>query len=66
MNVNQGERNMVSAKRLADMLDVSVRTIRNWQKAGRLPYTKITRGTVRFEVAEVLEALKQREVRSRN
>lgn len=56
---------LLSEKSLAEILDVSPRTLRTWRKEGRLPYIRISRGTVRYDLAEVMEALDERKVRAR-
>lgn len=56
---------LITADSLASLLSVSVRTIRAWQKEGRIPFIKLSRGTVRFSVPSVMEALEQRTVAAR-
>ena len=65
MDGNRSFPKLISAASLADLLDVSSRTIRAWQKEGRLPYIKISPGTVRYDVAEVMAALEERKVHTR-
>jgi excisionase family DNA binding protein len=49
---------LVTARFLAALLQVSARTILEWFRDGRIPGVKASRGTVRFDLAEVLAALK--------
>lgn len=65
MNENHENPQLIKAEALASMLSVSVRTIRAWQKEGRIPFVKLSRGTVRFSVPSVMEALEQRTVAPR-
>lgn len=65
MNKPNEEPLLIKAEALASLLSVSVRTIRAWQKEGRIPFVKLSRGTVRFSVARVMEALEQRTVAAR-
>lgn len=45
---------LVNAKQLAEILNVSDSTIHRWKKQG-LPFKKFSTGTSRFKVSEVLE-----------
>ena len=56
---------LLSEKSLAEILDVSPRTLRTWRKEGRFPYIRISRGAVRYDLAEVMEALDERKVKAR-
>jgi excisionase family DNA binding protein len=56
---------LIKAEKLASILSVSVRTIRAWQKEGRIPFVRLSPGTVRFSVPSVMEALEQRAVAAR-
>ena len=62
MGVNRPFPKLVSAKSLAALLEVSPRTIRSWQSQGRLPFIRISKGTTRYDVDEVMEALEERKV----
>jgi excisionase family DNA binding protein len=50
---------LVTARFLAALLQVSARTILEWFRDGRIPGVKASRGTVRFDLDEVLAALKR-------
>ncbi|MBP9224441.1 MAG: helix-turn-helix domain-containing protein [Verrucomicrobiales bacterium] len=65
MNETNEQAQLITAAALASLLSVSVRTIRAWQKEGRIPFVKLSRGTVRFSVSSVMEALEQRSVEAR-
>jgi excisionase family DNA binding protein len=56
---------LLSERSLAEILDVSPRTLRTWRKEGRLPYLRISRGTVRYDLSEVMAALDQKKVKVR-
>lgn len=56
---------LITADALATQLSVSVRTIRAWQAEGRIPYVKLSRGTVRFSLPSVMKALEARTVMTR-
>jgi excisionase family DNA binding protein len=43
---------------LAQRLQLSVRTVDTWMRAGRLPYLKVGEKTVRFRWPDVVEKLK--------
>ncbi len=59
--LNQAQRRWVSARELAGLLGVTVRTVRNWQQRGLLPYHKQGRA-VRFDLREVEQVLAERKV----
>lgn len=65
MTGNHGYRQLVKASKLAEILDVSIRTVRTYQQEGRIPYVRISQGTVRFDVDEVMAALEERKVPAR-
>ena len=65
MKENNEQPQLITADALASLLSVSVRTIRAWQKEGRIPFVRLSRGTVRFSVSSVMEALEQRTVAAR-
>jgi excisionase family DNA binding protein len=65
MNGNHGYQKLVKASHLAEILDVSVRTIRSYQREGRIPYVQISAGTVRFNVEDVMAALELKKVPAR-
>lgn len=65
MNGDNQSFQLLSEKNLAEMLDVSPRTLRTWRAEGRLPFIRISQGTVRYELEEVMAALEERKVNAR-
>lgn len=65
MSGNKPGFQLVSEKNLAEILDVGPRTLRTWRKEGRLPYIRISRGTVRYDLSEVMATLEERKVNAR-
>ncbi|MBU6335795.1 MAG: excisionase family DNA-binding protein [Chloroflexi bacterium] len=49
---------LVPAEVVADAVQVSPRTILEWHRQGRIPGVRPTGSTVRFDLDEVLAALK--------
>ena len=49
---------LVSAEVVADTLGVKPNTVLLWHRQGRIPGVKVTAHTVRFDLDEVLAALK--------
>jgi predicted site-specific integrase-resolvase len=60
INVTDAGPVLVSKAVLAKALSISERTVGNWQKKGVIPFLKISDRFVRFDVAEVRDALDQR------
>ncbi|HEU5070884.1 MAG TPA: helix-turn-helix domain-containing protein [Verrucomicrobiae bacterium] len=54
--LGDGYDEMLTKKELAAKLKVTLRTIENWQRAGHLPFIKIS-SVVLFDWAEVRESL---------
>ncbi len=50
---------LYSAPQLANLLDLSVHTIRKWKAMGRIPYRKLGRA-IRYNLSEVVEAISER------
>ena len=42
---------------VADVLNISTRTVRRWEAKGMLPVHKLTRSCVRYRVSDVLKLL---------
>lgn len=51
---------ILTAHELADRLDLKESTIRKWGKSGLIPWIKPTPKVIRFDVGDVVAALKQR------
>lgn len=49
---------IVSGRTLAELLEVSPETICDWRKAGVIPCIYINGKVIRYDLAEVVEALK--------
>lgn len=54
---NRISEKFLTANELAELLNVSVHTIRKWRKQQKIPYYKL-RGSLRFRVSEILTKLK--------
>ncbi|MEM7602725.1 MAG: excisionase family DNA-binding protein [Verrucomicrobiota bacterium] len=65
MKQHDQEPQLITTDALATQLSVSVRTIRAWQAEGRIPYVRLSRGTVRFSLPSVMKALEERTVAAR-
>jgi hypothetical protein len=47
----------ITTRQLADHLQVTTRTLANWRKQGLIPYWKLTRCALRYELSAVERAL---------
>ena len=54
---------LISAEQLADLLGLDKQTVLRLAREDRLPCYRVSRKTVRFDVAEVLQLLKRCAVR---
>jgi excisionase family DNA binding protein len=54
------DKKLVSAQVLAEVLDAGVNTIYDWAAEGRIPCYRIGRKLVRFDLDEVLDAIRER------
>lgn len=54
---------LLKRRQLAKAVNVSVRTVDNWQKQKRIPFLKLGIRCVRFHLPSVLTALKRFEVK---
>ena len=52
----------VTKSEIAQVFGVSLKSIHNWQKARLIPFMRIGKGTIRFDVAEVKAAILKRRV----
>jgi excisionase family DNA binding protein len=50
-----------TAAEIADLLRVSVETVREWARQRRIPSIKLSAKAVRFNAADVLAAIKARQ-----
>ena len=54
---------LLKRPQLARAINVSVRTVDNWQKQKRIPYLKLSARCVRYHLPSVLAALRRFEIR---
>jgi excisionase family DNA binding protein len=53
------ETELVTAEDLAHRLRLRPSTIRRWARAGRIPAVRVTAKVVRYDLAEVMRALRE-------
>lgn len=53
-------RETATTKDLAEVLGVHPTTINLWARQGIIPYTRLTRNTIRYCIPDVLKALRER------
>ncbi len=53
------DRALLKRRQLARAINVSTRTIDNWQRQKRIPYLRITNRCVRFHLPSVVAALRK-------
>jgi excisionase family DNA binding protein len=56
---------LLNIQELAAALGESVRTVRNWQHKGGIPYLRLGHRSIRFRLFAVLEALEKKTVKRR-
>jgi DNA-binding CsgD family transcriptional regulator len=49
---------LVTAEEIARLIGIAPRTVRHWGRMGKIPRVKITAKVVRFDLGDVLKALK--------
>ncbi len=49
---------LVTVDELAKVLKIQPRTVRRWAKLGKIPALKISARALRFDVADVMQALR--------
>jgi hypothetical protein len=54
---------LLDREQLAHAINVSSRTVSNWQSSGKIPYLKLSERCVRFVLPDVLRALQRFEVK---
>ncbi len=55
---------LLTAEELAERLRVRPNTVKVWARRGLIPSVHVTPKVVRFDAAEVVRALREKEVRS--
>jgi hypothetical protein len=55
---------LLKRPQLAKAINVSARTLDNWQKQKRIPYLKLSARCVRYHLPSVLAALRKFEIRA--
>ena len=58
-------RRLVREETLAEILDLSTRTLRSYRAEGRIPYIRLSPRAVRYDLDEVFAALDERKVAAR-
>ncbi|MBL9077008.1 MAG: helix-turn-helix domain-containing protein [Planctomycetes bacterium] len=49
-------RELHDAGAVADVFGVARRTVNDWRRRGEIPFVQVGRGTIRFDLEEVLQA----------
>ena len=52
---------LLTAEQLAKRLGISPRTVKGWLQAGHIPATRLTPKVIRYELDDVVAALKERQ-----
>ena len=52
---------LLTAEQLAERLGVKPRTVRAWLRTGLIPASRLTRKVIRYDLGQVVAALKQRQ-----
>ncbi len=52
---------LLTAEQLAERLGVKPRTVKDWQRDGKIPATRLTPKVIRYDLEQVVTVLKQRE-----
>ena len=55
------EHDFLTAEQLAERLGVKPRTVKEWLRAGIIPATRLTPKVIRYDLEQVVSALKQRQ-----
>ena len=53
------ETELLTADELADRLQLRPSTIRRWAREGRIPAVRVTAKVVRYDLADVLQAMRE-------
>ena len=55
------DHDLLTAEQLAERLRVKPRTVKEWLRAGRIPAARLTPKVIRYDLEQVVAALKQRQ-----
>lgn len=58
--------NLLSRRKVAERLSVSVSTLKRWEKAGEITWTKTPGGGVRFKEEWIESVLKKRTIKAKS
>ena len=59
--VHKMENDLLTAEELAERLGVKPRTVKGWLQTGLIPATRLTRKVIRYDLEQVVDALKRRQ-----
>lgn len=59
-NARHEERRLMSPRRTASLLDVSLRTLRRWRSAKMIGFVRLPSGQYRYDITEVERVLERR------
>jgi excisionase family DNA binding protein len=55
------DHDLLTAEQLAERLGVKPRTVKEWLRAGLIPATRLTPKVIRYDLEQVVTALKRRQ-----
>ena len=59
------DNDLLTAKQLAERLRVKPRTVKDWEHAGLIPAIRLTPKVIRYDLEQVVSALKRRQEATR-
>lgn len=54
----EGDR-LLRRQQVADVLNISTRTVRRWEAQGKIPVIKLTRSCIRYRVKDIMDLLEK-------